>query len=157
MMPASVSLLAFTITMKRMTVLRSNLCCRAPLWPALVHKDEPPFAAQTSGKELFARLLTSIVDRLIGKRPEVGHDGRHLRRFHHPLGEQDAGQIFLRVRVPGGAKTAFPAVAAGHIAQLVAPGEDGDTKTPAAVVAKEQLLPALLLGREMVRRHQFDR
>src|SRR5262249_38787716 len=139
--PASLSLLAFTITMKRMSFSVRFDVVAPHLSPALAFKDEPRFAAPTSRRKLSVKSLTnvaSIVDRGVGGGPEVRHHGRCLRRIHQVLGQKDSSEALPRIGIPGGAISALPAVPARHVAELVASRKDRHPETPAAVVGKEQ-------------------
>src|SRR5579859_4161516 len=75
----------------------------------------------------------SIVDRLIGGGPEVGHHLWSYRRVHQPLGQQDPGELFPGVGIPGRAVAALPAETAGVGVKVIAPGEDRNAKAPAAI------------------------
>src|SRR5258708_34010937 len=94
-----------------------------------------------------AVLSYSIVDRLIGRGPEIRHHARRLRRIHHPLGQENAGELLVRVGIPGGTVAAIPAEPARRGVEIVALGEDRHSKTPAPAIVKKQLEAQRLLRR----------
>jgi hypothetical protein len=51
--------------------------------------------------------------------------------FHHPLGEKDAGEIFVRIRAACGADAANPAEPSGYGGKIDALGVDADAESPA--------------------------
>ena len=91
---------------------------------------------------------TSIVDRLIGRGPEVDEDARSLRRFHEALRHEDPDHVFPGIRIAGGAQAAIPAEPA-HRPQLVTPGGDRNAEPPSPVVAEEDVRPRLLRGGQL--------
>src|SRR5712691_5346458 len=103
--------------------------------------------------------LFSVVDRLVGRGPEIAIDRGSDRRIPDALGHEDAGHVLPGVGVPGRAVAAVPAVGSDRARPVVAPGDDGHAEAPAAVVpeAGEEIGSCLLLRGEVVGRHQLDR
>src|SRR5207248_7692060 len=86
-----------------------------------------------------------IVDRLVGRRPEIAeHFGRH-GRVHHALGHQDANYILGRIHVRRGTITAVPSITPGRGEKVGAACHHGTAHTPACAMAEEQLGALLLL------------
>src|ERR1700687_3844520 len=96
----------------------------------------------------------SIVDRLIGRGPEVAEYARSLRRFQEALRHEDPDHVFPGIRIAGGAQAAIPAEPA-HRPQLVTPGGDRNAEPPSPVVAEEDVGSGFLLGWELVCRHEL--
>src|SRR5882757_1126756 len=154
-LPASESLLALTITMKRIVPL---LCARGAHPLPLCPKDEPAVQDPTVlDGFICGSLPRSVSYRGVSLRPKVDENLRWLRRIHRPLRQQDADQIVPRIDIAGGAVTAVPAIAAGNGRQIIAPRVHRAAKSPAAIVSKEQLGASFLLGGQVVGHHQLDR
>src|SRR2546425_9531921 len=76
--------------------------------------------------------LLLIVDRLVGRGPEIAIDRRSDRRFPDALGHEDAGHVLPGVGIPGRAVAAVPAVGPDGSRRVVAPGDDRHAEAPAA-------------------------
>src|SRR5438270_8472006 len=72
----------------------------------------------------------SVVDRLIGRGPEIEKDARRTGGIPDALGHQNPDQLLLGVHVPRRAVAAVPAVPSRGRRQIVAPGHDGDAESP---------------------------
>src|SRR5712691_3002158 len=103
--------------------------------------------------------LFSVVDRLVGRGPEIAIDRGSDRRIPDALGHEDAGDVLPGIGVPGRAVAAVPAVGSDRARQVVAPGDDGHSEAPAAVVpeAGEEVRRRFLFRGDVVGRHQLDR
>src|SRR5258706_9659222 len=84
----------------------------------------------------ISRSAVSVIDRLIGRRPEIGRDRRRRGGFPGALGHQDPHHLLLGVRPPGRAEAAVPAVLAGHGRDAVAAGGPGHAATPPPTLAE---------------------
>src|SRR5215213_6790920 len=100
-----------------------------------------------------------VVDRLIGRGPEIEKDTRRTGGIPDALAHQDTDQLLLGIHVPGRAVATVPAITSGGRRQIVAPGHDGDAESPAVAVpeAGEETGHRLLLGSDVVYRHDLDR
>src|SRR5215472_17510411 len=65
----------------------------------------------------------SVVGGLVGQGPEIAAHVRRIWGRPGALGHQDADQVLLRVRIPGGAETAIPAEPSNGPRQILAPGD----------------------------------
>src|SRR5712692_12096888 len=101
----------------------------------------------------------SVVDRLIGCRPEIATDIRRTGRGPGALGHQEADHVLPGIRPPGGAQAAVPSELSDGPGHVVAPGDHGQTEPPAVAIeiAPAQTGRRLLLGRELIGRHGLDR
>src|SRR6266852_9950660 len=101
----------------------------------------------------------SVVDRLIGCRPEIATDIRRTGRGPGALGHQEADHVLPGIRAPGGAQAAVPSELSDGPGHVVAPGDHGQTEPPAVAIeiAPAQTGRRLLLGRELIGRHGLDR
>src|ERR1700721_536575 len=77
----------------------------------------------------------SIIDGLIGQGPEIHHRTRRLRRIHHPLGQQNSGEIFFGVGIP---RRTVPALPPNRPGTLQRSSRCGKTDRP---VPQPRLLP----------------
>jgi hypothetical protein len=66
---------------------------------------------------------TSVVDRLVGRGPEIEIDVRSPGGIPDALGHQDPDQVLLRVRIPGRTIAAVPAEPSGDRPHIVTPGD----------------------------------
>src|SRR3989442_880483 len=100
----------------------------------------------------------SVVDRLVGRGPEIEADVRWTGGSPGALGHEDGDHVLPGVGIPGGAHAAVPAVPAGYRRDVVAPGDHGDAESPAVAVkeARDQAGYRFLLGRQLVGRHGLD-
>jgi hypothetical protein len=71
-----------------------------------------------------------VVDRLIGRGPEVEADIRWTGGSPGPLGHENDDHILSGIGIPGGAQTAIPAQTAGHRRDVVASGDHRDAEPP---------------------------
>src|SRR6266446_216889 len=107
--PASESLLALTMIMNRI-VFSVGLGARPP--DGFRSDENLALSARRTRLREIDRLneLLLIVDRLVGRGPEIAIDRRSDRRFPDALGHEDAGHVLPGVGVPGRAVAAVPAV-----------------------------------------------
>src|SRR5215472_5863290 len=103
----------------------------------------------------------SLFDRLVGEGPEVCHYTCHHGRFYHSLGEEDADQILLRIRIAYGPNPAGPAEASRCREKVDAFDVDAHAEPPAGLepamsVAEEQLHAFLVRGCQMIHRHKYN-
>src|SRR2546422_1331025 len=128
--PASEALLALTRIMKRIVV--------------------PPSITESNGTAPDRHRI-SVVDRLIGRGPEVQVDGRQQRE-HGALGHQDRHHVLGGVGRPRGAIAAIPAEPPRHRRQVVAPGHHRHPEPPAAALplAGEEARRRLLVRGQVI-------
>src|SRR5216684_1131696 len=111
---------------------------------------------------IAASFASSVLDRLVGEGPEVRHDVRRYRGFHHALGEEDAGEVLAWIRTACGADAADPAEPPRYRGKIDALGVDAHAESPARLkpamaVAEEHLHAFLLRVGQMIHRHERDR
>src|SRR5215212_791024 len=71
-----------------------------------------------------------VVDRLIGRGPEIEKDTRRTGGIPDALAHQDTDQLLLGIHVPGRAVATVPAITSRGRRQIVAPGHDGRAESP---------------------------
>ena len=76
----------------------------------------------------------SVVDRLVGRGPEVETDIRRTGGGPGALGHQDGDHVLPGIGIPGSAHSAIPAEPSGNRCHVVAPGDHGHAKPPAVAV-----------------------
>src|SRR5687767_11883485 len=76
----------------------------------------------------------SVIDRLVGGRPEVEHDWRQTQCSWTALRHEDTDHLLARVHVQRCAECTVPAEASGHAGNIVAPGHDRKAQAPATRV-----------------------
>src|SRR5690242_8570378 len=96
-----------------------------------------------------SRARPSVLDRLVGEGPEVSHDARKYGGFQHALGEEDAGEILLRIPRACSAEATDPAQPSRRRGKINALGVDTHAESPAylepAVTVAEKHFHAFLL------------
>jgi hypothetical protein len=71
--------------------------------------DRFTFTSTLGDLRLQSSNPASVVDRLIGRGPEIEKDTGRTGGVHEALGHQDPDHVFLGVRIPGRAYAAIPA------------------------------------------------
>src|SRR3989442_15586600 len=79
----------------------------------------------------------SVVDRLVGRGPEIEADVRWTGGSPGALGHEDVDHVLPGLGIPGGPHAAVPAVPAGHRREGVAPCDQGHAETPAVAVKED--------------------
>src|SRR2546425_511977 len=103
-----------------------------------------------------SRTSRSVVDRLVGRGPEVETDIRRTGGRPGALGHQDPDHALLGVRTPRGAQAAIPAERSEGPGHVLAPGDHGQAEPPTVTVevAGDQTGRRFLLGRQLVGRRR---
>ena len=83
----------------------------------------------------------AFFDSLADEGPEVRHDARRHGGFHHPLGEEDTGQVLAWIRTACGADTADPAEPPRYGRKIDAPGIYTPTPNPQPALNPPWLSP----------------
>src|SRR5271155_527098 len=90
---------------------------KAPARPALFYKTIGLGQSRHGGGNFFEGMRNgarspfagSIRRDLVERGPEIREYRRRFRRIHYPLGQQNAGELRLRIRIPGRSVAAIPA------------------------------------------------
>src|SRR5208282_2077687 len=77
----------------------------------------------------------SVIDRLVGRGPEIETDIWRPGRGPGALRHQNPDQVLARVRSPGGPQAAVPAELADRSRHLLAPHDHGEAEAPAVALA----------------------
>src|SRR2546422_3256499 len=83
-----------------------------------------PSLRRSGEARIDSRTSRSVVDRLVGRGPEVETDIRRTGGRPGALGHQDPDHALLGVRTPRGAQAAIPAERSEGPGHVLAPGED---------------------------------
>src|SRR5260370_39301251 len=98
----------------------------------------------------------SVIDRLIGRGPEVAADIRRTWGRPRALRHQDRDHLLPRVRVPRCTQAAVPTVPSDRPRHIVAPGVDGHAEPPAVAVEVARNQPKRLLRScQLIGRHDL--
>src|SRR3954466_11898663 len=87
------------------------------------------------------RREASVVDRLVGERPEVAEDQRWVRGGEGGVGEQRDDHVLARRAVPRGAEATVPSEAANLFGDLRSSRDDRHPVSPTVTVEVARRIP----------------
>ena len=130
------------------------------LWPDGRWSIDTAIKARSSRRDRPAMWLvaTSVLDRLVNRRPEILAHVWLDRGSPCPLGHENSYQVFMGVGIPRRAQPAVPTETPDRLRHVFASGDDAHAQAPSVSVkvAGDQSRYRLLSRRELIRGHDLD-